>query len=48
MDIIAKISEELGIKRHQTEAAVKLIDEGNTIPFIAMRCFVTCRSALPI
>ena len=35
MDIIAKISEELGIKRHQTEAAVKLIDEGNTIPFIA-------------
>lgn len=28
MDIIAKISEELGIKRHQTEAAVKLIDEG--------------------
>ena len=35
MDIIAKISEELGIKRHQTEAAVKLIDEGNTIPFIS-------------
>ncbi|MFR4352546.1 MAG: Tex family protein [Roseburia sp.] len=35
MDIIAKISGELGIKRHQTEAAVKLIDEGNTIPFIA-------------
>lgn len=35
MDIIAKISEELGIKKHQTEAAVKLIDEGNTIPFIA-------------
>lgn len=35
MDIIAKISEELGIKRHQVEAAVKLIDEGNTIPFIA-------------
>lgn len=35
MDIITKISEELGIKRHQTEAAVKLIDEGNTIPFIA-------------
>ena len=35
MDIIAKISEQLGIKRHQTEAAVKLIDEGNTIPFIA-------------
>ncbi len=35
MDIIAKISEELGIKISQTEAAVKLIDEGNTIPFIA-------------
>ena len=35
MDIIAKISEELGIRRQQAEAAVKLIDEGNTIPFIA-------------
>lgn len=35
MDIISKISEELKIKRSQTEAAVKLIDEGNTIPFIA-------------
>ena len=35
MDIIGKISEELGIKRHQTQAAVSLIDEGNTIPFIA-------------
>ncbi len=35
MDIIAKISEELGIRRGQTDAAVKLIDEGNTIPFIA-------------
>ena len=35
MDIIAKISEELGIRKNQTEAAVKLIDEGNTIPFIA-------------
>jgi uncharacterized protein len=35
MDIIAKISEELSIRRQQTEAAVKLIDEGNTIPFIA-------------
>lgn len=35
MDILAKISEELGIKRQQTEAAVRLIDEGNTIPFIA-------------
>ncbi len=35
MDIIAKISEELGIKKWQTEAAVTLIDEGNTIPFIS-------------
>ncbi|MGN0140671.1 MAG: Tex family protein [Roseburia sp.] len=35
MDIIAKISEELGIRKGQAEAAVKLIDEGNTIPFIA-------------
>ena len=35
MDIILKISEELGIRKSQTEAAVKLIDEGNTIPFIA-------------
>jgi uncharacterized protein len=35
MDIIAQISQELGIKNGQTEAAVKLIDEGNTIPFIA-------------
>jgi len=35
MDIIAKISEELNIKKSQTDAAVKLIDEGNTIPFIA-------------
>ena len=35
MDINAKIAEELGIKKGQVEAAVKLIDEGNTIPFIA-------------
>ena len=35
MDIIAKISEELGIRKNQAEAAVKLIDEGNTIPFIS-------------
>ena len=35
MDIIAKISEELGIRKNQTEAAVKLLDEGNTVPFIA-------------
>lgn len=35
MDIIAKLTSELGIRKSQTEAAVKLIDEGNTIPFIA-------------
>lgn len=35
MDIIAIISKELGIKNTQTEAAVNLIDEGNTIPFIS-------------
>ena len=35
MDIIKALQEELKIGRHQVEAAVKLIDEGNTIPFIA-------------
>ncbi len=35
MDILAKLTGELQIKRWQTEAAVALIDEGNTIPFIA-------------
>ena len=35
MDIISKISEELEVKSWQVEAAVKLIDEGNTIPFIS-------------
>ena len=35
MDIIERLSEELSIKRTQVEAAVGLIDEGNTIPFIA-------------
>ena len=35
MDIIKTLAEELQIGRHQAEAAVKLIDEGNTIPFIA-------------
>ena len=32
MDINKKISEELGIKISQAEAAIKLIDEGYTIP----------------
>ncbi len=35
MDITQKIAEELNIKRQQADAAIKLIDEGNTIPFIA-------------
>ncbi len=35
MDIIQKLTEELGVKRWQIEAAVQLIDEGNTIPFIS-------------
>ena len=35
MNIEKKIAEELGIKVTQVEAAVKLIDEGCTIPFIA-------------
>mgnify|MGYP005772515311 FL=1 len=35
MDIIKVLAEELGIKASQAESAVKLIDEGNTIPFIA-------------
>lgn len=35
MDIIAKLREELGVEKWQVEAAVRLIDEGNTIPFIS-------------
>ena len=35
MDISKKLTEELGVQRWQVEAAVKLIDEGNTIPFIS-------------
>lgn len=35
MDIALKITEELACKKWQVEAAMKLIDEGNTIPFIA-------------
>ena len=33
MDIIEKLRVELGIRREQVEATIKLIDEGNTIPF---------------
>ena len=35
MDIMKKITEELKVQKWQVEAAVKLIDEGNTIPFIS-------------
>ena len=35
MDIIKKIAQELSVKPSQVDAAVKLIDEGNTIPFIS-------------
>ena len=35
MDIIKTLAQELNIKTSQADAAVKLIDEGNTIPFIA-------------
>ncbi|MCI9066311.1 MAG: RNA-binding transcriptional accessory protein [Lachnospiraceae bacterium] len=35
MDIILKLKEELKVEKWQVEAAVALIDEGNTIPFIA-------------
>lgn len=35
MDIIEVLSKELNIRKGQAEAAVKLMDEGNTIPFIA-------------
>ncbi len=35
MDIIAKLKEELNVEKWQVEAAVSLIDAGNTIPFIS-------------
>ena len=35
MDIIQMLADELQIRKGQAEAAVRLIDEGNTIPFIA-------------
>ena len=35
MDINQRLTEELDVKRWQVDAAVKLIDEGNTIPFIS-------------
>ena len=35
MDIIKILSKELNIKEQKLEATIQLIDEGNTIPFIA-------------
>ncbi len=35
MDICGKIAKELQVNKWQVEAAVKLVDEGNTIPFIS-------------
>lgn len=35
MDIAGKLSAELGIERSRADSAVRLIEEGNTIPFIA-------------
>ena len=35
MELITTLAKEIGIKESQAAAAVQLIDEGNTIPFIA-------------
>lgn len=35
MNILEKLTEELSLKLWQVESAVKLLDEGNTVPFIA-------------
>ena len=35
MNVLEKITQELNLKLWQVEAAVKLLDEGNTVPFIA-------------
>ena len=35
MDLIKVLTAEFGLRTDQVEATVKLIDEGNTIPFIA-------------
>ena len=40
MDINQKLTEELDVNRWQIDAAVTLIDEGNTIPFIFFFFFV--------
>ena len=59
MDIIQVITRELNVEKWQVEAAVKLIDEGCTIPFISRyrkeatglsmtNSFVTLTRDLPI
>jgi len=35
MDITKQIASELGVKTSQVDAAIKLLDEGNTVPFIS-------------
>ncbi|MFV0314806.1 MAG: Tex-like N-terminal domain-containing protein, partial [Anaerotignum sp.] len=35
MDILKRLQEELNIKYSQIESTVNLLDEGNTVPFIA-------------
>ena len=35
MDMVKQLAQELGLREEQVAAAVRLIDEGNTIPFIA-------------
>ena len=35
MDIILQLTQELNLKREQVEKTVALLDEGNTVPFIA-------------
>jgi uncharacterized protein len=35
MDMILKLAQEFNLKKYQVENTIKLIDEGNTIPFIA-------------
>ena len=40
MDIAKKIAEELGIKTEQVNAVIKLIEEGNSMEHLMMRCSV--------
>lgn len=35
MDIVEKLAEELGVRAQRVETVVRLLDEGNTVPFIA-------------